>query len=264
MSAPGGKLPGVSASPRVSVIVPFFNSERYIEACIASLLNQEGVEGSYELIFVNNGSVDRSAAIVARYAEIELLSEQTPGAYAARNTGIERAKAPLIAFTDADCAVDSDWLRAIEAEMSDPARGILVGHFRYSPRASVALRLLGAYENAKTEYVLNAGEPAQYFAYANNMAVRAKLFEEIGLFKEWKRASDTEFVHRMLSRRPDLRIVYSRAMRITHLEFLSARARAKRLLLYQRTNAKVASFRELGSSKRLAVLKYLWRRRRGS
>jgi len=252
----------VSTTPCVSVVVPFFNSGRHIEACVDSLLNQEGIERPYELIFVNNGSTDASASLVERAGGgVTMLEESRPGAYAARNTGIREARAPLIAFTDADCTVDSDWLRVMLDAMSDPSLAILVGHFRYPRHASPALHLLGAYENAKTEYVLNRCPSSQHFAYANNMAVRASVFEELGMFKEWKRASDTEFVHRLAKRRPDLRLAYCRAMRINHLEFISARARMQRLLLYQQTNAKVGSFEELGSSKRFAALTYLFRGR---
>lgn len=256
----GGKLDTVSSTPCVSVVVPFFNSGRHIQACIDALLDQEDVDAPYELIFVNNGSSDDSASIVERTAGVVALKEDTAGAYAARNTGIRAAKAPLVAFTDADCTVDCDWIRTIRDAMVDPSLALLVGHFRYPSHASSALRLLGAYENAKTDYVLSRCPPSQHFAYANNMVVRRSVFEELGLFKEWKRASDTEFVHRVAMKRPDLRLAYCRAMRITHLEFASARARARRLLLYQRTNSKVGSFEELGSSRRLAALTYLLRR----
>ena len=145
--------------------------------------------------------------------------------------------------------------------MVDPRLAILIGHVRYPPQASWALRMLGAYENAKTEYVLNQCAPAQHFAYANNMAVRASLFDELGLFREWKRAADSELVHRMASRRPDLRLAYSRTTKITHLEFSSARDRAQRLMLYEHTNSKIGSFQGLSLAKRISALKYLiqWR-----
>lgn len=247
----------MSTQPRISVVVPFLNSESYIAACIESLLAQQDVAGTYEIILVNNGSTDASERIVRRYSGLTVLGEDSPGAYAARNTGIQEANAPLIAFTDADCAVATDWLQSIERGMRDPGIGILIGHCQFPARASLALRLLGAYENAKTEYVINRCAPAQHFAYANNMAVRTSVFDELGPFRDWKRAADTELVHRLASRRPDLRIAYDRSMRITHLEFLSARARLKRLKLYTRTNSKISDFRELDLAKRVAVLVHL-------
>ncbi len=249
-------------SPSVSIVVPFFDSESTIEACIESLLAQEIPGGSIEIIMVNNGSTDASASIAARYGDLTLLAEATPGAYAARNTGIRRASAPLIAFTDADCSVGPRWVESIMIGMEDPLNAILVGHCGYPASASIALRLLSLYENAKTEYVTRRCQPDHHFAICNNMAVRASVFAQLGLFEEWKRAADTELVHRVHARRPDLRLAYLDSMRITHLEFARARDRAERLRLYARTNSKIATFRELSTWQRLSVLMHLvrWRR----
>ena len=252
----------MNASPDVSILVPFFNSERHLAACIESLLGQEDVGGSFEILLIDNGSQDASPKIVERYLDhdaVTLLEESTPGAYAARNTGIRHARAPLLAFTDADCIADPDWLRSLRQGMEDAEVAILLGHCRYPDDASQALRLLGAYENAKTEYVLHCCEPAHHFAYANNMAVRASVFEEIGLFKEWRRAGDSELVHRLAARRPGLRTAYRPSMRITHMEFRSARERARRLSLYTQTNSKIEGFRELGLGQRLRLLGHLLR-----
>lgn len=248
------------SQPSISVIVPFFNDQQHIGRCIDSLLQQEGLDSSCELIFVNNRSEDASESIVENAPGVLLLREDHRGAYAARNTGIRQAKAPILAFTDADCEVDSDWLRSIQESMRDPSVAVLVGHFRYAPEASRLLKLLCAYENAKIEYVLNQGNPAFHFAYANNMAVRASVFSELGGFREWPRAADTELIHRLASQRPDLRPAYCRAMRITHLEFLGARARLARLKLYTSTNSRVGSFQELTLGRRLATFARMLRR----
>ncbi len=105
--------------------------------------------------------------------------------------------------------------------------------------------MLGAYENAKADYVVHHCAPAYRFAYANNMAVRTSVFEELGLFREWQRAADSELVHRLASERPDLRLVYRPSMRVTHLEFLRVRDRVRRLSLYTETNSRISTFREL-------------------
>lgn len=252
----------MSDRPSISIVVPFFNNEHTIAACVESLLAQERVGGAYEIILIDNRSPDASASIVARYDGLIVLDEPTPGAYAARNAGILRAGAPLIAFTDADCVVDRDWLRSILDGMRDPQTAILLGHCRYPAAASAALRLLGAYENAKTEYVIGHCEAANHFAYCNNMAVRASVFEELGLFEEWQRAADSELVHRLAAHRPDLELTYRRAMRVTHLEFVHLRARARRLRLYARTNSQIESFRELGVGQRLGLLLHLVRGQR--
>ena len=254
----------MSGHPSVSVAVPFHDSERTLAACVESLLAQEDVGGKVEIILVDNRSTDASASIAARYEGVTLLDEQTPGAYAARNTGLRAASAPVIAFTDADCVADPDWLREILDGMRDPRTAVLLGHCRYPEGASLPLRFLGAWENAKTEFVLGRREPAYRFAYCNNMAVRASVFEELGPFEEWQRAGDSELVHRLAARRPDLLATYRPSMRITHLEFLRARDRARRLRLYEHTNSKITTFRELGVFRRLGVLMRLLRAGRSS
>lgn len=254
----------MSDSPRVSVVVPFHNSARHIAACVESLLAQKGLDGRFEIVLIDNGSTDDSAAIVGGFPEVTLLSETTPGAYAARNRGIRAASAPLIAFTDADCTVASDWLRSILDGMREPSVGMLVGRVDYPPGSSVGLRLLGAYENAKADYVIGRCEPAHHYAYANNMAVSAALFDELGPFEEWRRAADSEFVHRLAERRPELRFAYRPEMRVVHLEFTGGKARAERLRLYRQTNSRISTFRELGARQRLGVLLHLLSGRRAN
>jgi len=250
--------------PAVSVVVPFFNSERHLAACIESLLAQDGVTGGVEIVLVDNRSTDGSPAVAGRYRQVIVVREDTPGVYAARNTGIRHARAPVIAFTDADCVADPAWLRSALDGMQDPSVAILVGDCRYPAGASLALRLLAAYENAKAEYVITRCASAHHFAYANNMAVRASVFAEVGPFREWERAADSELVHRLAAVRPDLRFAYRPSMRVTHLEFLRARDRARRLALYTRTNSQIATFRELGVARRLGVLMHLLRGRRAT
>lgn len=243
----------MSERPAVSIVVPFYDSERHLAACIESLLAQEAA-GPFEIILVDNGSTDASPAIAARYRDVTLLAEPTPGAYVARNTGIRTARAPLIAFTDADCIVSPGWLRSMRQGMEDPAAGILVGSCRFPRGASLGLRVLGAYEDAKAEYVIERCPAEHHYAYANNMAVRAAVFESIGPFREWPRAADSELVHRMRALRPDLRLAYRRSMAVTHMEFLHSRDRLRRLSLYRHTNARIGTFRELGLRRRLGLI----------
>ena len=252
----------VTESPRVSVIVPFFNRQQYLPACVEALLAQDDVGGAVEIIMVDNRSTDASAAVIGRYPQLTLLREETPGVYAARNAGIRRARAPIVAFTDADCVADRGWLRSVCDGMRDPGVAILIGDCWYPAEASRALTWLAAYENAKAEYVVTRCAPAYHFAYANNMAVRASVFEQVGPFREWERAADTELVHRLAANRPDLRLAYVRGMRVTHLEFLRLRDRLSRLSLYTKTNLQIASFRELGASERAGVFLHLLRGRR--
>jgi glycosyltransferase involved in cell wall biosynthesis len=251
--------PVMSDRPHISVVVPFHNSECYLADCIESLLAQRDAGAAFEVILVDNGSTDGSASVAAQFDDIIVLEEPVPGAYAARNTGIRQAQAPLIAFTDSDCVVAPDWLQSIQNGLQDPAAAILLGRCSYPSNASWGLRLLGAYENAKADYVINRCPAAHHFAYTNNMAVRACVFEEIGLFLQWQRAADSELLHRLASRRPDLHPVYHPSMKVTHMEFLRARDRARRLSLYTKTNSRIETFRELSVAQRAGLLLFLMR-----
>ena len=97
--------------PKVSVIVPFYNVENYIEKCLNSLVNQTLEE--IQIILVNDGSKDKSVDIVKdflnRYPEkILYLEKENGGLSDARNFGIPYAKGEYIAFLDSDDYVEKD------------------------------------------------------------------------------------------------------------------------------------------------------------
>ncbi len=86
----------------VSVIIPAFNSEKYITECIDSVLTQ--TYQNIEIIIVNDGSTDNTVDIVSEYKndQIKLFHQKNSGAAAARNHGIKQASGVWIAFIDAD------------------------------------------------------------------------------------------------------------------------------------------------------------------
>lgn len=99
--------------PDVSVVIPSWNAARTIGRCLDALLAQETTL-DYEVLVVDSGE-DDTAALVAAYApRVQLIrsaSRLFPGP--ARNLGIRQARAPLLAFTDTDCAPDPGWLEAL-------------------------------------------------------------------------------------------------------------------------------------------------------
>ena len=91
--------------PAVSVIVPFYNSEKYIEKCLDSVIN--GTKIKFEIICVDDGSTDESADIVKRYCvengAIKLISfPENKGLYLARLAGVKAARGKYIGFVDSD------------------------------------------------------------------------------------------------------------------------------------------------------------------
>jgi len=96
--------------PFVSVMVITYNVKNTIEVCLNSLTNLDYPSDKYEIIVVDGCSKDGTVDIIRRYA-VKLIIEPRKGRSIARNTGIKFAKGEIIAFTDADCEVNSEWLK---------------------------------------------------------------------------------------------------------------------------------------------------------
>ena len=104
----------------ISFIVPIYNAEQYLPACLDSLLGQ--TVRDLQIILVDDGSTDGSPAVAQRYAaqdtRIEIYVQSHAGQSAARNKGLSYAKGDYLAFVDADDTIDANWcailLRAIE------------------------------------------------------------------------------------------------------------------------------------------------------
>lgn len=101
--------------PKVSVVVACYNGARTLKVCLDSLQNLHYPD--YEVILVDDGSTDATADIASHYDQVRLLSQRNHGLGVARNTGIAAAKGEIVAFTDADCRSDEDWLYYLVAEL---------------------------------------------------------------------------------------------------------------------------------------------------
>ena len=110
--------------PFVSVVVGIRNEEKFIEECIESLLNLDYPKDSYEIIIVDGMSTDKTRDIVQKYP-IKLLLNERKNVAAARNLGVKNARGELVAFTDGDCKVDSQWLKTLVREMEDSPEDVV-------------------------------------------------------------------------------------------------------------------------------------------
>lgn len=95
---------------KVSIIIPVYNAEKYIDKCLNSVLNQ--VLQDIEIIIINDGSTDNSIKILRKLLEqdsrIKLISKENKGASVARNIGIKEARGEYIGFVDIDDYIEKD------------------------------------------------------------------------------------------------------------------------------------------------------------
>lgn len=105
-------------APAISVVVPTFNRAGSLMRLLAALRDQDAEGIRYEVLIVDNGSTDETAAIVERAAlrdpRVQFLREPRQGASYARNAGIARAAAPIVAFVDDDVVPARDWMLAVK------------------------------------------------------------------------------------------------------------------------------------------------------
>lgn len=99
----------------VSIIVPVYNAEKYLENCLMSLINQK--YQNLEILLIDDGSTDQSLKICQEFAEkdkrIKVFNKENAGAGEARNYGIKKATGEYICFVDSDDYVDENYISCL-------------------------------------------------------------------------------------------------------------------------------------------------------
>jgi glycosyltransferase involved in cell wall biosynthesis len=190
----------------VSVVVATRDRPEALDQCLGSL--QASEHDSFEVIVVDQSQDDATARVVARLGDgrVRYMRQSEGGASRGRNAGIEVARGAVIAFTDDDCTVPSEWLRQLEAACAGPrSPGVVLGALRaaladsyerftpsWSPRR--VRRLRWSWQSAFR------GEGA-----TANMAARREVCERLGGFDEllgagapFRSGEDNDFCERAL------------------------------------------------------------------
>jgi glycosyltransferase involved in cell wall biosynthesis len=168
----------MSDNPLISVVIPVWNCAQYVAQAIESVLAQP--YRPVELVVVDDGSTDGSAAVIERYTPaVRYLYQANTGLSAARNAGIRLSTGTYVAFLDSDDV----WLpakldRQITRMRADPAPDLVFGHVQQfvSPELDVATRsrLVG-------DGQILAG------VFAGSLLVRRDVFDQVGFFdSQWR------------------------------------------------------------------------------
>lgn len=106
---------------KLSIIIPVYNVEKYLRACLDSIFNQVGNNPEYEVIVVNDGSPDNSTAIIddysKNYSNIVVINQKNQGLSAARNAGLRIAKGEYVWFVDSDDSITSGAVEYLSKEI---------------------------------------------------------------------------------------------------------------------------------------------------
>lgn len=145
-------------NPKISVIVPIYNAEKWLRRCIDSLLSQTFQD--FELLLIDDGSTDNSGKICEEYAELDsrihVFHKPNGGLSSARNCGIDNAKGEWITFCDSDDFVYSSWLDNYNIDEAGDADLIQQGAVSDKP---VWMKLMSE-KRCGFDY---CGEPLTYF-----------------------------------------------------------------------------------------------------
>ncbi len=181
--------------PSISVIIPHLNQADSLRRCLQSLADQANALKSVEIVVVDNGSRELPSWVSREFEGVTLEREKVAGPGPARNFGVAGSHGKVLAFIDADCIADPNWLPTIAKHFSGRGRSIVGGDVRIAVRKPGRPTMLEAYESIfayrQEEYIRRHG-----FSGTGNLAVTRAVFEAIGPFAGLQYAEDRDWGRR--------------------------------------------------------------------
>jgi glycosyltransferase involved in cell wall biosynthesis len=172
-------------TPSLSAVISTRNRPDFIPAAVESVL--ANTHPSFELLVVDQSDDESTEAALERSrgdARFRYVHIDRVGLSTARNTGIEMAQAPIVAFTDDDCAVPSHWLASIESAFDrHPDVELLYGQTLAGPELDTAAGVIPTMR-IRRERKLGKGHRFRTSGMGANFALRRSLVERVGGFDE--------------------------------------------------------------------------------
>jgi glycosyltransferase involved in cell wall biosynthesis len=187
------------STPLFTVIVPTHDRPSQLARCLGALAEQDFPRDRFEVIVVNDGGTAPLGPIYEAFCSrlsLILLSQNQAGPSAARNTGAAQAKGPYLAFTDDDCVPARDWLSRMKERLRTKPDQLYGG--RTLNGVPDNWYAVASHSVLDVVYAWQEGATAQFrFFGAANLALAAKLFREVGGFRDsFRVAEDREFCDR--------------------------------------------------------------------
>ncbi|KOP23784.1 glycosyltransferase [Hapalosiphon sp. MRB220] len=175
--------------PNVSVVIPIYNCETDLPELVNCLFAQTYPKELVEYLLVDNNSSDRTFELLQQAAKISpilirVFSEnKIQSSYAARNTGIRAANSQIIAFTDADCRPQPEWLKLLVAPFVNNDVAIVAGEITALAGNSLLEKFAENQQTLSQKHTLNH----KFCPYGQtaNLAIRRQALEKVGLFRPY-------------------------------------------------------------------------------
>jgi GT2 family glycosyltransferase len=161
------------------VVVPALNADTELNSCLSSLARLDYPAERHEVIVVDNGSTGRTARLVGAHS-FRYVRETRRGIPYARNAGIRAARGEIIAFTDTDCTVSTDWLLELAQQFDNARIGAVAGAIVPYPPETEAQRY--AARRLSHSQLRPLTYPDRPFGMTPNLALRKDALTRIGLF----------------------------------------------------------------------------------
>jgi cellulose synthase/poly-beta-1,6-N-acetylglucosamine synthase-like glycosyltransferase len=171
-----------AATAGVTVVIPVHNGERWLEAVLDAVLAQSD-GAAIEIIAVDDGSRDGSAAILARYAaagRVTIVPGPQRGAAAALNAGLRHATYPIVCQVDQDVIVRPGWISTLTTALEDPTIGAAQGYYETPANASPWVRVMGLDLQARYRMLTRDVN----HVCTGNTAYRSSALADVGFFDE--------------------------------------------------------------------------------
>ncbi len=197
--------------PKVSIIIPLYNHEKYIQETIYSAINQ--TFSDFELIIINDGSTDRSEDIVKDIKDdrIVYIFQENQGAQNTINKGISLAKGEYISILNSDDSYYPERLKeCISVIESNSSTSAVFSEVEFIDENGIFMQYLKAPEDNWDDFNIEsfAGEKkiflglltGNFLVSTSNLFCRKDIFDKIGIFSSFKYTHDYEFFLRLSSR----------------------------------------------------------------
>jgi glycosyltransferase involved in cell wall biosynthesis len=200
----------------VSVVIPAFNAEKTLEACLRAAFSSD--YPSFEVILVNDGSTDQTARIAAQFACKQIDLAKNLGGATARNIGAKAAQGDILFFLDADITVERDTLTKVVRTFA--GRPEISAMFCSYQKDTPARTFYSAYKNLVHHFThQTAREDAATFCGGFG-AIYRECFLRVGGFDETcKKIADIEFGYRFYQH--GYKILINKQIQVTHLKVYS-------------------------------------------